>query len=328
MVGLHAEDMVETAMTARCGELYHCVIASPFSPGTDFTKSFSNISGLEEKLRELLTVLLRNRYPSVFTVHHGLIHYFGPPGTYTASSLMKQKGGYERLFPDSLNFELINQLPCLKKLVRYDFFIETNDNMTLNYQVYLKDGTFVRDITEVQPYLARSVVPGSPGPGFLLNRTANLCRFDVIDPQRNITTRLKLNYIDESFISTLKVHADVLAESFFKKIELIEDEADGKVQLNVQKLPLPQGYELTYYRCSLRNEYTFGENFVGVSKEKVYHDAQKFGTISKERDIVDVFMYNHSLEEIFHSPDWNVDAALEAIEGQLKFQDEIMNMLN
>ena len=85
---------------------------------------------------------------------------------------------------------------------------------------------------------------------------------------------------------------------------------------------------MTYYRRSLRNEYIFGENFVGVSKEKVYHDAQKFGNISKERDIADVFMYNHSLEEIFRSPDWNVEAALMAIEGQLKFQDEIMNMLN
>ena len=99
-------------------------------------------------------------------------------GTYAAGSLLKQKGGYERLFPDSVNFELINQLPCLKKLVRYDFFIETTDNMKLAYQVFLKDGSFVRDITDVQPYLARSVVPGSPGPGFLLNRTVNLCRFE------------------------------------------------------------------------------------------------------------------------------------------------------
>ena len=84
---------------------------------------------------------------------------------------------------------------------------------------------------------------------------------------------------------------------------------------------------MTYYRRSLRNEYMFCENFVGVSKEKVYHNAQKFGTMRIERDIADVFMYNYSLEEIFHSPDWTVDAALEAIEGQLKFQDEIMNML-
>ena len=81
MVGLHAEDMVETAMTARCGDLNHCVITSPFSPDKDFTKSFSNISGLEEKLRELLNVMKRNRYPSVFSIHHGLMHYFDPPGT-------------------------------------------------------------------------------------------------------------------------------------------------------------------------------------------------------------------------------------------------------
>ena len=99
-------------------------------------------------------------------------------GTYTAGSLLKQKGGYQRLFPDSVNFELINQLPCLKKLVRYDFIIETNDNMKLAYQVFLKYGKFVWDIADVQPYLARSVVPGSPGPGFLLNRTVNLCRFE------------------------------------------------------------------------------------------------------------------------------------------------------
>ena len=79
-MGLQSEDMVETAMTERCGELNHCVITSPFSPDTDFTKSFSNISGLEEKLRELLNVLKRNRYPSVFTIHHGLMHYFDPPG--------------------------------------------------------------------------------------------------------------------------------------------------------------------------------------------------------------------------------------------------------
>ena len=82
MVGLQSEDIVETAMTARFGELNHCVITCSFSHDTDFTKSFSNISGLEEKLRELLNVLKRNRYPSVFTsIHHGLMHYFGPPGT-------------------------------------------------------------------------------------------------------------------------------------------------------------------------------------------------------------------------------------------------------
>ena len=73
MVGLHAEDMVETAMTERCGDLNHYVIISPFSPDTYFTKSFSIISGLEEKLRELLIVLMRNRYPSVFSIHHGLM---------------------------------------------------------------------------------------------------------------------------------------------------------------------------------------------------------------------------------------------------------------
>ena len=82
----------------------------------------------------------------------------------------------------------------------------------------------------------------------------NSSRLDVIDPQRNITTRLKLNYIDESFISTLKVHADVLKESFFEKIELIEDEEDGEMQLNVQQLPLPQ--VLTY-------SYLIGQNFGG-----------------------------------------------------------------
>ena len=82
-------------------------------------------------------------------------------------------------------------------------------------------------------------------------------RFDVIDPQRNITTRLKLNYIDESFISTFMVHADVLAESFFEKIELIEDEED--VQLNVQQLHLPQVLPCCYL---------IGQNFGGQNCRK------------------------------------------------------------
>ena len=108
----------------------------------------------------------------------------------------------------------------------------------------MKEESFVQNIHDVgEDHLIDFVVPDSPGPGFLIDGRKNLCRFDIVQPQCNFTTRLKLDYVDfdENKLISIKKNAEVLKD-FFNGIELMK--TDGGLELNVLKNPLPDGYVL------------------------------------------------------------------------------------
>ena len=116
-------------------------------------------------------------------------------------------------------------------------------------------------------------------------------------------------------------------EDFFQKIEM--KTGTEELELNVLDLDLPDGYNIEYYRRSHRKEYIFQDNQVQVSTEKVYHNTESSRHPERrfEKDITDVFIWNSSLSEVFKYPDWSEETALTVIESELKFQDDVMLLL-
>ena len=288
MIGLQDKDEVIVAKSPRCRDLNHSVIVA-FDLGTDLSTSFTNVVGFEDELRRQLNVLKQKKCPSRVTIHHGVMHYSQPEGRYPVRLLLKH-AEYERLFHDSVKLDIINELPCTLELMRFDITITTPDSgCKLFYQMFVKDGAFIGDISKVDQNMLRFVVPDSPEPGFLIKKSTNVCRFDIINPKSNFTTRLKLDYIDhdDQSLPLMKMHGSALKD-FFHKIKIKTDAED--LELNVLDLAVPDGYEIVYYRRSTRKEFSFKDNHLQISREKVFQNTEHPAMQHVEKDITDVFI--------------------------------------
>ena len=220
-------------------------------------------------------------------------------------------------------------MPCIKEFTRFDLSIKTTrGDVNIWYKLFIRvdeDGvpSFITNIEDIDIKMLPHVIQSS-GSGFIFKKDSDQCRIDIINPQNNFTTRIKMGNVEDTarIHPIMMDHVEVLKEYF----ENIEISNDNELTI-VPGKKLPAGYDATYCRRCERKDYRFEENVLRTSKEKVFFNSQYDNRMRRiEKDIADIFIENTALDELFHT-DWNIKTALELLETEFKFQDKLMIVL-
>lgn len=327
-VGMESEDRINLDFAENCDKPSHTEICS-FKNSLPLEKCYENVPKLRESLLNALCIAKMNIEGDQNAIcevkmHWGEMHYAAKPGSYSIGDLIENPNvAYEPIPAHLLSFEKIESQPIVDRLIRYDMLIELlHRRARIRYQMFLKEASPETPGSGSLKFVSCEEAGTSLkmfstlrcGPGYFCNPETKVCRYDIVDPNTNRTTRVNIRTIKRSRSTDefLKEHLNVLKE-FFEDVYMTEE--NTKLFLP----SLPTNYVITYLRRSERNTYRFSDgNELLSSTETVYINLDKQNTPTQLKDI---YFRNDIVEGLLSTPDWTVEEVVDAMEKMLKFND-------
>ena len=196
----HCENCVNSDL-----DVDHCHVARVSGMKTGAKKSYENTPELKENISMQLHVvkdILKKNPDSLCDVmiHLGLLHYRCQPGEKSVSQFdIRKNSVYERLNEQHLDLKKLEQLPIKANLLRYDITILAKDlSVRLRYKIFIdiKKGEFM-DFRQMGMD-EREFYSVKIGPGFFNINDSKISRYDIIEPKKNLTTRLNLQIYENT----------------------------------------------------------------------------------------------------------------------------------
>ena len=310
----------------------HCKVTNTHNLSSTSKKSFINTPGLRESLKSKLEkacqILVDDESAVCDTlIHLGLLHFNHLPGEKRIAQINCHSCCvYERLDDKYLNFQKLKHLPIRRNIVRYDMTILAKDiSCRLRYKIYvdITKGGFV-NFREVG-IDEREFYDIDIGPGYFTVKNTILSRFDIVELNKNLSTRFRIQISsnDQKIKEKIQIHGMAL-QSFFSNIKILSLDSNT-CDLDIPSIP--KEYDIIFLRKSERKDYqyTFG-NILRSSVETVLINASSNNTPDL---ISDLFFINEPLSAMMAEKpcNWNIDSILNKFEAMLIFTSEMLSYI-
>lgn len=310
----------------------HCKVTSTHNLSSVSKKSFGNTPGLRESLKSKLEkacqILMDDESAVCDTlIHLGLLHFNHLPGEKRIAEIdCHSCCVYERLHDKYLNLQKLRLLPMRRNIVRYDMTILAKDiSCQLRYKIYvdITKGEFV-NFREVG-IDEREFYDIDIGPGYFTVKNTILSKFDIVELNRNLSTRVRIQVSsnDQKMKEKIQIHGMAL-QSFFSNIKIAFLDSNT-CDLDIPSIP--KEYDITFLRKCERKDYQYTTgNILRSSVETVLINASSGNS---PNHVSDLFFINEPLSAMLAKKpcNWNIDSILNKSEDMLIFTSEMTSFI-
>ena len=235
-------------------------------------------------------------------------------------SLIYQKFTHANLNMDKLK----SQLERIESKGWYELFIYTPKPFhKIRYRIFLSNDQLCFIANEEAGVNGNELRNIRKGPGYFVNSDMLKNRFDLIDPENGMTTRVNtFIYNDiQSDKEVLDSGNQLDEDDFNHHLEILAPMFNGiTIRQNEISIPdLPQGYNLIYLRVT-STSYCFGENgenILRTSEENVFIQEDNFFP-PNQTDVVVLFFENEVINNLLKENDWQPSQVVDEMANLIK----------